>query len=161
MNAAVVAHCRAGFEGECAADLRRLAVSAGVSIKIGETPRRAFIAAAVDSFDARRWERAILDCPPIFARSVFVGSGPHWLPDRDRVTPLLALARSLDPPFSDVWLEVADTNEGKTVSAFCRRVAPLESSSSANQAAGVAARVPTRSGDLARRFACRIVSRSN
>src|SRR5439155_27050882 len=103
----------------------RRAVSAGVSIKIGETPRRAFIAAGVDSFDARRWERTILDCPPIFARSLFAGSGPHPLPDRDRVTPLLALARSLDPPFSDVWLEVADTNEGKTVSAFCRRVAPL------------------------------------
>ena len=125
MSTIVVAHCRAGFERECAADLRRLAVAAGVSIKMGETPRRAFIAAGVDSFDARRWERAILDCPPIFARSLFVGTGPHPLPDRDRVTPLLALARALDPPFSAVWLEVADTNEGKTVSAFCRRMAPL------------------------------------
>src|SRR5206468_3176646 len=79
VSTVVVAHCRAGFEGECAADLRRLALSAGVPIKIDETSRRAFIAAGVDSFDTPRWQRAILHCPPIFARSIFAGSGPHPL----------------------------------------------------------------------------------
>jgi 23S rRNA (cytidine2498-2'-O)-methyltransferase len=125
MTTVVVAHCRAGFEGECASDLRAIAQTARISIRIADTPRRAFVAAGIDGFVPRKWERALLDCPPIFARSVFVGSGPHRLPDRDRVTPLIALARTLDPPFSALWLEVGDTNEGKTMSAFSRRLAPL------------------------------------
>ncbi len=138
MNTIVVAHCRAGFESECAADLSRIAVGAGVSIQIGETPRCAFVAAGVDNFDAGRWEREVRDCPPIFARSLFTGTGPHRLPERDRVTPLLALARGLHPPFTAVWLETADTNEGKTVSAFCRRLTPLLEAAASN--AGVLAR---------------------
>jgi 23S rRNA (cytidine2498-2'-O)-methyltransferase len=125
MTTVAVAHCRAGFEGECAADLCAVAQTARLPIHIAETPRRAFVAAAIEGFVPRKWERALLDCPPIFARSVCAGSGPHPLPDRDRVTPLIAIARQLDPPFSALWLEVADTNEGKTVSAFSRRLAPL------------------------------------
>jgi 23S rRNA (cytidine2498-2'-O)-methyltransferase len=65
--------------------------------------------------------------PPWFARSIFAGAGPHALTERDRIKPLLDVARSLDPPFEALWLETPDSNEGKQRSALCRRLAaPLE-----------------------------------
>ncbi len=47
------------------------------------------------------------------------------LPERDRLTPILEAVATLPGKFSALWLEVADTNEGKTVSAFTRRFGPL------------------------------------
>jgi 23S rRNA (cytidine2498-2'-O)-methyltransferase len=47
------------------------------------------------------------------------------LPERDRLTPLLAAIAKLPHTFGALWLEVADTNDGKTVSAFTRRFQPL------------------------------------
>jgi 23S rRNA (cytidine2498-2'-O)-methyltransferase len=70
--------------------------------------------------------------PPWFARSIFVGDGPHGLSERDRITPLLALARAHEPPFETLWLETPDSNEGKARSGLCRRLAvPLESAAAA------------------------------
>ncbi len=121
----IVAHCRAGFERECAADLVQLGECAAIALSPGPLSRCAFVTATCADFDARRWEKALGSEPAIFARSIFVGSGAHRLPGRDRVTPLLDLARELHPPFCALWLETPDTNEGKTRSGFCRRIAPL------------------------------------
>jgi 23S rRNA (cytidine2498-2'-O)-methyltransferase len=69
--------------------------------------------------------------PPWFARSIFAGGGPYALSDRDRIAPLLEVARSLDPPFEALWLETPDSNEGKRRSRLCRRLAaPLEAAAS-------------------------------
>jgi 23S rRNA (cytidine2498-2'-O)-methyltransferase len=74
--------------------------------------------------------------PPIFARSVFTGTGPHRLLDAapaaahrqgkppDRVTPLLAAIAPLAPPFSQAWFEYPDTNEGKALSTLSRALGP-------------------------------------
>jgi 23S rRNA (cytidine2498-2'-O)-methyltransferase len=124
MSAAVLAHCRAGFEPECAADIGRIAARAGVALTIDAPRGRAFVV-ATGPVDARRWAAATALEPALFARSIFVGSGPHSLTTRDRITPTLAHAGSLGPPFQCIWLETADTNEGKRLSASCRRLAPL------------------------------------
>jgi 23S rRNA (cytidine2498-2'-O)-methyltransferase len=47
------------------------------------------------------------------------------LPERDRLTPILAALASLPGNFGTLWLEVPDTNEGKMLSAFTRRFQPL------------------------------------
>ncbi len=47
------------------------------------------------------------------------------LPERDRLTPLLSAIPDTPEKFSALWLEVPDTNEGKTLSAFTRRFQPL------------------------------------
>jgi 23S rRNA (cytidine2498-2'-O)-methyltransferase len=120
----VVAHCRAGFEAECAADIERVAASAGVSLAIDATPDRAFVI-ATGRIEIARWTAALAATPPIFARSVFTGSGPHVLSSRDRITPIVALVADLRPPFQCVWLETPDTNQGKMQSGLCRRLAPL------------------------------------
>ena len=124
MAETVVAHCRAGFESECAADLARIAAVAGASLSIDASPERAFVT-ATGIVDGRKWNAALASTPPIFARSVFTGSGPHALSTRDRITPIVALAAGLAPPFQCVWLETPDTNEGKMQSGLCRRLAPL------------------------------------
>ncbi len=47
------------------------------------------------------------------------------LSERDRLTPILAAIGNLPGNFSSMWLEVPDTNDGKTLSAFTRRFQPL------------------------------------
>ncbi|MBI1173736.1 MAG: 23S rRNA (cytidine(2498)-2'-O)-methyltransferase RlmM [Sideroxydans sp.] len=47
------------------------------------------------------------------------------LPERDRLTPLLAAIPDTPQKFSALWLEVPDTNAGKTLSGFTRRFQPL------------------------------------
>jgi len=75
------------------------------------------------------WHRALQDAAPIFARSIFVGTGPFALPHEsqgraDRVTPLLAaIAASARKPWRSVWVEFPDTNEGKQLSGLSRALA--------------------------------------
>ena len=95
-----------------------------MALAIDARAGRAFVTASgVD--DIKHWNSALAVSPPMFARSLFTGSGPHVLSTRDRIAPLLAPIASLNPPFQSVWLETADTNEGKTQSGLCRRLAPL------------------------------------
>jgi 23S rRNA (cytidine2498-2'-O)-methyltransferase len=47
------------------------------------------------------------------------------LPDRDRLTPLLAAIPDTPAQFSALWLETPDTNDGKTLSGFIKRFQPL------------------------------------
>ena len=47
------------------------------------------------------------------------------LSERDRLTPLLAAIPASPERFSALYLEVPDTNEGKTLSGFTRRFQPL------------------------------------
>ena len=125
MQRSIVAHCRPGFEAECARDLERIAAHAGPEVACHVVPGSAFVVGTCAAFDAARWQSALSILPPWFARSVFVGDGPHPLPRRDRMTPLLAIARRHQPPFSVIWLETPDSNEGKLQSGLSRRLAPL------------------------------------
>jgi 23S rRNA (cytidine2498-2'-O)-methyltransferase len=121
----LVAHCRPGFEAECAFDLERIAHRAGFEIACRVVPGSAFVAGRAPGCDAAPWQRALSSEPPWFARSIFVGDGPEPLPQRDRLTPLLALAREHRPPFATIWLETPDSNEGKLQAGLCRRLSPL------------------------------------
>jgi 23S rRNA (cytidine2498-2'-O)-methyltransferase len=121
----IVAHCRPGFEAECASDIRRIAAQARVSVACAAISGSAFVVGSGEGFDAARWESARGIVPPWFARSVFIGDGPHELSRRDRISSLLAIARRHEPPYSALWLETPDTNEGKLRSGMCRRLAPL------------------------------------
>jgi 23S rRNA (cytidine2498-2'-O)-methyltransferase len=124
MTQTVIAHCRTGFEVECAADIERVATAAGVALAIDAQHGRAFVAATLQC-DPGRWTAAVAAAPPLFARSIFVGSGPHALSTRDRIAPIVACATRLRPPFQCAWLETPDTNQGKMQSGLCRRLSPL------------------------------------
>jgi len=123
--AAIVALCRAGFEPECVRDLEALAdagqastttaliVPGVVAVPLRAAPNLGQITAAL----AHR--------PPVFAREISVGTGPHALGTRDRIAPIVAAARSLDAVAGSLWLEYPDTNDGKQLSSMCRRLEPL------------------------------------
>ena len=124
MAQAVIAHCRTGFEAECAADIGRIAAAAGIALATDARHGRAFVVATGHS-TPERWSAAVAATPSMFARSIFAGSGPHELSTRDRVTPIVEVAAGLGPPYQCAWLETPDTNQGKMQSGLCRRLAPL------------------------------------
>ncbi len=141
----LVAHCRAGFEPETAADLERLAAEARRDVALDAPVGRGFVVGSLARFEPRTWATVFERAPPIFARSVFVGTGPHQLFDPaavkgrpDRVAPLGALIErfcaeipqsgfSLAPNehviFHALRLETPDTNDGKELSGLARTLA--------------------------------------
>ena len=144
MTPRIVAHCRAGFEAEAAADLQGAAEAAQTGITLDAPAGRGFIVATPHSFDAQRWPRALDRTPPMFIRSLFFGSGPHALFDPtkakrrpDRIAPLVGLIEPLRKDlalpgaahgmrgalrFGEMRLETADTNDGKEISGLCRSI---------------------------------------
>jgi 23S rRNA (cytidine2498-2'-O)-methyltransferase len=127
----VVAFCRGGFEGEAARDLEHIGAQARATVAPDIAPGTGFVVARTrDDHPSwlARWSAAAVAAEPIFPRSVFFGSGPHRLDAArtrgraDRITPLVAAVESLRSraPFSSVWLEHPDTNEGKALSPLTR-----------------------------------------
>jgi 23S rRNA (cytidine2498-2'-O)-methyltransferase len=125
-----VISCRAGFEAECALEIEALARAAGVE---GSTAARRGAAHVIhrsgEPGGATRLERSVRFADLVFARQWFAALPPlEGLPDRDRVTPVLAAARSLATVFSRVEVETADTGEDDDLVNFCRKFsAPLVS----------------------------------
>ena len=142
---ALIAYCRTGFEPETAADLSRLAAELREEMSLDAPVGRGFVVGTLDRLDFRSLARAFVRSPPVFARALFAGTGPHTLFDPtdsaegrpDRVSPLVALVEqaadanadqrapfpSTLPTFDDLRLETADTNEGKALSGLTRSVA--------------------------------------
>ncbi|MBW8078311.1 MAG: 23S rRNA (cytidine(2498)-2'-O)-methyltransferase RlmM [Gallionella sp.] len=115
-------YCRPGFEQDCAQEALRqakqqrpiigaeqpaiIANSGYVHITLNEqTPQ----------FKELVFARQLIRLEYIIAE----------LSERDRLTPLLTAVAALPHSFGALWLEVPDTNEGKTLSAFTRRFQPL------------------------------------
>lgn len=135
---ALVAYCRAGFEPEAAADLRRIAATAATDIAIAAAPDSGYVLGTVT--DANGVAAALAQADPIFTRAVFLAHGPIALvpeatvlppaaraaPSRvDRVTPLLVgIAACCAPPWRSLWIEFPDTNDGKALSPLSRALAP-------------------------------------
>ena len=102
-------YCRAGFERDCWID----AGAQAQNTELGEGWVRC-------QHIRPEWSRLA------FARQVIKLVGEVTaLPERDRLTPLLAALPAQPQAFSAVWLEVPDTSEGKTLSGFTRRFTPL------------------------------------
>ncbi len=103
-------YCRPGFERDCVEETQAKPVEAlensGYVVLQGK-PRLAYRQLA-------------------FARQLLRLHGEvNELPERDRLTPLLAAIPDTPQQFGALYLEVPDTNEGKTLSGFTRRFQPL------------------------------------
>ena len=101
------AHCRAGFEPEAAADLRRTADAANATIDVDTAAGRAFVVAVPTPNDAQRWPRALESSPPIFVRSLFFGTGPHALFAATTVTGFAGHTRYALRDAAPDWAELA------------------------------------------------------
>jgi len=122
----IVALCRAGFEPECALDLAALAAAAQAPCTAGTRilPGIVILPLARPIAPAHMTE-ALAQRPPIFAREISLGTAPLELGERDRITPIVAAARALGVQCGALWLEYPDTDDGKHLSAMCRRLTPL------------------------------------
>ena len=113
-------YCRAGFEQDCAQEALRQARQQ--KPVIAEQP--AIIAGSgyvIVALNGQQLDYREL----IFARQLLRLHHTAILPERDRLTPILSAIATLSGSFGALWLEVPDTNDGKTLSAFTRRFQPL------------------------------------
>ncbi len=114
-------YCRPGFEQDCAQEALRQARQQSPVIA-AQPPILANSGYAVVALN----EQALAFRELIFARQLIrLHQTINPLPERDRLTPILAAIAALPDQFGALWLEVPDTNDGKTLSAFMRRFQPL------------------------------------
>ena len=120
----LLVYCRAGFEGECAAELQQRAAELGVQGYARARPGEAQLSFVVVAGDPVVLYRQ-LSQRLIFARQLLLSAGECAdLPASDRIAPVLAAVRTMTGPVSEVWVETADTNEGKALAGFCRKFTP-------------------------------------
>ena len=103
-------YCRPGFERDC----------------VQESQAKPVEAVADSGFVVLQGKPRLAYAQLTFARQLIRLHGEvNPLPERDRLTPLLAAIPAEPPQFGALWLETPDTNEGKTLSGFTRRFQPL------------------------------------
>ena len=119
-------YCRAGFERECAQELNAVATDMGASGFVKNRPDSGFAV-----FQAHQEEMGLelgkhLELRHlVFPRQlVRVGELLQSLPAGDRAAPLVAEARRLGQRFSELWIEMPDTNEGKALSSLAKSLRP-------------------------------------
>ena len=103
-------YCRPGFERDCVEETQAKPVEVIENsgyVALEGKPRLAYAQLA-------------------FARQLISLYGEiDELPERDRLTPLLSVIPDTPEQFGALYLEVPDSNEGKTLSGFTRRFQPL------------------------------------
>lgn len=107
--------CRPGFEAECAAEL-----PAGLQAA-AEPGGGVVCAGGPAGLSPTQW---LARCPfdrLVFARDRFAGWPFALGGTRDRIAPLLALARRVGP-VGALWLQHADTGEGRALSRLCTQL---------------------------------------
>ena len=103
-------YCRPGFERDC----------------VQETQAKQIEALTDSGFVILQGKPRLAYAQLTFARQLIkFHCEIKELPERDRLTPLLAAIPSEPQQFGTLWLETPDTNEGKTLSGFTRRFQPL------------------------------------
>jgi 23S rRNA (cytidine2498-2'-O)-methyltransferase len=118
-------YCRAGFEKECAQEISAAASEAGVEGFVKARPDSGF--ALFNPHDEEMGEE--LGGKLEFRRLVFarqmVRSGELLaLAEGDRATPIVAAAQGLGKRFAALWIEMPDTNDGKSLSTLTRPLQP-------------------------------------
>ncbi len=126
MSAArILLYCRAGFEKECAQEITAAAAEMGVAGFVKARPDSGFALFQAHQDDMG----AELGGNLAFRRLVFprqmvrTGEILH-LAEADRVSPIVTAARALGRRFAALWIEMPDTNDGKSLSTLTRPLTP-------------------------------------
>ncbi|WP_269902482.1 23S rRNA (cytidine(2498)-2'-O)-methyltransferase RlmM [Aliidiomarina halalkaliphila] len=123
----VVLYCRAGFEGECAAEIQERAGALGVYGYCKTQPNSGLVIFECKPEEGDHLARKIPVAELIFSRQLFVKVGElNNLPVDDRIGPMVeAFAGS--QLAGRLWLETTDTNDGRALSPLCKKIAhPFE-----------------------------------
>ena len=118
-------YCRAGFEKECAQEISAAASHAGVEGFVKARPESGFaIFQAHEDEAGAELGRKIEFRRLVFPRQVVRVGELLALTEGDRVTPIVAAAKALGRRFAALWIEMPDTNDGKSLSALTKPLAP-------------------------------------
>lgn len=120
----IALYCRPGFEKECAAEIAdrstRLGIYGFPRVKDG---CGYVIFECYQHDDAERLIRELPFTSLIFARQMLVvGDLLKDLPPEDRVSPIVGMIQGVVERAGELRVEVPDTNEGKELLKFCRKL---------------------------------------
>ncbi|AZS52230.1 23S rRNA (cytidine(2498)-2'-O)-methyltransferase RlmM [Entomomonas moraniae] len=113
-------HCRAGFENEACAEITDKANMLDIIGYAKSKPNSAFVEFICQ--EPHQIQQFINKQPfnqLIFPRQWAAGQFVE-LEENDRISQLLTILKDY-PPMGDLWLEMLDTNDGKSLSTFCRK----------------------------------------
>jgi 23S rRNA (cytidine2498-2'-O)-methyltransferase len=115
-------YCRGGFESECAQEIAAMTAKLGLHGHVRAQRDSAIVEYVLaEPCDALDLAKSADSRALIFARQCVAIFGQlQGLPAHDRVTPILSLLREAGMRFADIFVEAADTNEGKELASFCR-----------------------------------------
>jgi 23S rRNA (cytidine2498-2'-O)-methyltransferase len=117
----VLIYCRAGFERECAQEVTAIAAEMGCEGFVRARPESAFaVFNANDDAMGEDLGRHVDVRRFVFARQALRATDVVTLPEADRVSPIVAAARSVGKRFSELFLEMPDTNDGKALASLTR-----------------------------------------
>ncbi|MCC5856265.1 MAG: 23S rRNA (cytidine(2498)-2'-O)-methyltransferase RlmM [Idiomarina sp.] len=118
----VLLYCRAGFEGECAAEIQERASALGIYGYCKTQADSGLVSFQCKPEEADHIARKLSIHQLIFPRQLLVVVAEcNQLPLDDRVTPLVEAAKDL-PLCGQIWVETPDTNDGRSLSALCKSI---------------------------------------
>ena len=122
----VVLLCRAGFEKECAGEIMELASHYQFPAYIQTKEQSGYVFLISSSESATETLITKIDFQQlIFARQWFACKKEALvLPETNRLPDILGCINSFNENFCDIELDYADTNEGKSLSKFCKQFRP-------------------------------------
>lgn len=124
-SSCLLLYCRAGFEKECAQDITQATGNLSVAGWCKASRDSAYVLFhPAQTGDMATLQKRLRFEDLTFARQLVFATGPLALSPENRLPPLVETAKGLHGPFGHVWLETADTNEAKELSAFCRKFEP-------------------------------------
>ena len=126
MSAArLLLYCRAGFEKECAQEIAAAASQAGVEGFVKARPESGFALFNPHEEDqGARLGRDLEFRRLVFVRQLVRAGDLLALAEGDRVTPIVAAAQALGKRFAGLWIEMPDTNDGKSLSSLAKPLKP-------------------------------------
>ncbi|HWT55174.1 MAG TPA: 23S rRNA (cytidine(2498)-2'-O)-methyltransferase RlmM, partial [Rhodocyclaceae bacterium] len=125
MHPSLLLYCRPGFEKECAQEITHHAAAADVPGYVKSKPDSGWLLYVPHEDTIARLQQQLHFADFVFPRQLVQRATlVENLPATNRAAPLADIAARFGLRFSCVWLETADTNEAKELSAFCRKFQP-------------------------------------
>jgi 23S rRNA (cytidine2498-2'-O)-methyltransferase len=118
-------YSRAGFERECAQEISAEAAPMGVEGFVKARPDSGFAVFHAHQDDMGAELGKHLEFRRlVFPRQMVRVGELLALPETDRVSPIVAAAKPLGRRFAALWIEMPDTNEGKSLSTLTKPLTP-------------------------------------
>ncbi len=122
----IILLCRPGFEKECAGEIMEFASQHAFPAYIQTSDASAYVSLVSSSdLSSRKLIAQINFRQLIFTRQWFACDKEKLnLPETNRLPDILKTIKGFDETFADVELDYPDTNEGKSLSKFCKQFRP-------------------------------------